>query len=110
MRVHVHRDANLGVAEQFLHHLGVDTETQQQGGCTMAQIVETNVWQSRFHEQLFKLIDYCLYIEPSPFPRLSLEPSFQLLIDFGASAMKRHNSILSYNVKRRQMCEHSIID
>ena len=45
MRVDVHRHADLRMAEQFLHHLGVDAETQQEGGGAMAQIVKTNVRQ-----------------------------------------------------------------
>ena len=45
------------MAKQFLHHLGVDTEAEQEGGGAMAQIVKTNVWQVRFFQQLLELID-----------------------------------------------------
>ena len=45
------------MAKQFLHHLGMNTETQQEGGGAMAQIVKTNVWQLRSLQQLLELID-----------------------------------------------------
>ena len=46
------------MAEQLLHHLGVDTETEQECGCAVAQIMKTNVWQFRFLQELLELIDH----------------------------------------------------
>jgi len=46
MRVDVHSHADLRVTEQFLFHLGVDTETEQKSRSTIAQIVKTNKCRS----------------------------------------------------------------
>ena len=46
------------MTEQFLYHLGVDTETKQEGWGTIAQIVKTNIGEIRFFQKFLELIDH----------------------------------------------------
>ena len=47
MRIRVHRHADIAMPEQFLHDLGVYAHTQQNGRCTVAQVMEADTRHPR---------------------------------------------------------------
>ena len=44
MGVHIHRHADLRVAQQLLYNFRMDTKAQEKCRRTMPQIVETDIW------------------------------------------------------------------
>ena len=67
MGVGVESDGDGGVAQQFLNELRVDSTRQQDGGAGVAQVVETDLWQSGLIQQrLERALGQVVSVERGP--------------------------------------------